>query len=150
MTAEPILYTVGHGSRSVQELIELLQPHGITVLVDVRSHPASRHNPDASEDRLRTALAAAGISYHWAGRQLGGLRQPGPHSVHASLTGNMQGFADYMATPEFARAAIQLKNMMVKFPTAILCAEVQPEQCHRSLISDYFLLMEPVLFTWWH
>lgn len=135
------LYTVGHGNRTLDELLNLLLGAGIQILVDVRAHPQSRRHPQFSEESLRAAVEKAGMVYHWAGRQLGGLRPPRAQSLHtALLEDGMRGFADYMDTSAFQTAAAQLVRLAARAPLAILCAERMPEQCHRSLIADYLTL----------
>jgi uncharacterized protein (DUF488 family) len=134
------LYTIGHSNRPLDELVALLKEAGIKVLVDVRAEPRSRHNPQFNEESLRNTCTRADITYHWAGRQLGGLRTGRPDSPHTALDEGRRGFADYMDTDPFRKGASQLLTMATRAPTAILCAEREPEHCHRSLISDYLLL----------
>lgn len=135
------LYSIGHSNRTVAELIGLLRSAGIATLVDVRAQPASTRHPQFAMDALRTALEKEGIVYHWAGRQLGGFRQPRPDSSHIALESEgFRGFADYMETEAFQRGVSQLVNLGMKSSTAFLCAEKLPEQCHRSLIADYLTL----------
>ncbi len=135
-----VLYTVGHSSRGAAELVQLLANQAVTALVDVRAQPHSSRFPHFSTDSLRRTLDTAGIAYHWAGRQLGGRRAPRPGSQHSALAAGLRGYADYMETDNFSRAAAQLANMAARGPTAILCAERLPEQCHRRLIADYLTL----------
>lgn len=135
-----VIYTVGHSSRAAAELIELLEQHAIGALVDVRAQPHSSRHPQFCTDRLRHTLDLVGILYHWAGRQLGGRRVPRAGSQHSALEAGLRGYADYMETDSFCRAATQLVNMAARAPTAILCAERLPEHCHRRLIADYLAL----------
>ena len=135
-----VIYTVGHSSRAAAELNELLEKHAIAAPVDVRAHPHSSRHPQFGTDRLRHTLDLAGIVYHWAGRQLGGRRAPRAGSQHSALEAGLRGYADYMETDSFCRAATQLVNMAGRAPTAILCAERLPEHCHRRLIADYLVL----------
>ena len=137
---EVTLYTVGHSNRALDELLALLTAAGVGVLVDVRAEPRSRHNPQFNEDVLRAACTRADITYHWAGRALGGLRPVRADSAHIALDVGRRGFADYMETEAFKKGAAQLLNMATRGPTAILCAERDPDRCHRALISDYLLL----------
>jgi len=134
------LFTVGHSNRTLNELVAMVTGAGITTLVDVRAEPKSRHNPQFNEDSLRAACLNASVTYHWAGRHLGGLRAVRADSPHVALTEGLRGFADHMETETFKKAAAQLSRMAASGPTAILCAEREPENCHRSLISDYLLL----------
>lgn len=135
------LYSIGHGGRRAEELIALLTSAGVTTLVDVRARPASARHPQFAMEPLRQALEKQGIAYHWAGRHLGGFRQPRPNSPHMALDADgFRGFADHMDSEMFQRGASQLINLGMKSPTAFLCAEKLPAQCHRSLIADYLVL----------
>lgn len=134
------LYTVGHGNRKIEELIALLKEAGVDTLVDVRAQPRSRHNPQFNDDALRLACEQAAIVYHWAGRQLGGMRVPRPDSPHLALDDDRRGFADHMDTDAFQKGAFQLQHLAARGVCAMLCAERDPAQCHRSLIADYLTL----------
>jgi uncharacterized protein (DUF488 family) len=135
------LYTIGHSNRSLNELLAILAEFGIRCLVDVRTQPASTRHPQFNEASLRAALTDQGLHYHWAGRQLGGFRAPQPNSQHVALAPDQfRGFADYMESAAFAKAAMQLIHLAQTSATAILCAEKLPEHCHRSLIADYLTL----------
>ena len=136
----PTLYTVGHSNRSLEALLDLLVSAGVETLIDVRAHPGSRHNPQFDEAKLRRGVESAGITYHWAGRQLGGRRSPRPDSPHRALEPAVRGYADYMQSDAFAQAATQLLRLAATAPAVILCAERLPEQCHRRLIADYLTL----------
>ena len=134
------LYTVGHGTRRLEELIALLKDAGVNTLVDVRAQPRSQRNPQFNDDSLRTACERAGIVYHWAGRQLGGMRAPRPDSPHVALEEGRRGFADHMDTEAFRKGASQLRHLAARGACAILCAERDPARCHRALIADYLTL----------
>lgn len=134
------LYTAGHGNLAIGELIALLKEAGVDTLVDVRARPYSRHNPQFNDDALRLACDRAGIVYHWAGRQLGGMRTPRPNSPHLALDEGMRGFADHMDTDAFRKGAAQLQNLAARGACAMLCAERDPLHCHRALIADYLTL----------
>jgi uncharacterized protein (DUF488 family) len=134
------LYTVGHSNRPLNELLAVLKEAAITTLVDVRAESRSRHNPQFNEDALREACIRVGIAYHWAGRMLGGLRVARADSPHIALAASFRGFADHMTTDGFKKGASQLLAMGAHGPTAFMCAERLPENCHRSLIADYLLL----------
>ncbi|HKJ10677.1 MAG TPA: DUF488 domain-containing protein [Gammaproteobacteria bacterium] len=135
-----VLYTVGHSDRPLAGLVELLSAAGIATLVDVRAQPQSRRHPQFSESSLRGACDHNGMVYHWAGRQLGGRRPVRGDSPHTMLEEGLRGFADYMQTDAFQRAATQLRSMAGRGATAIMCAERDPARCHRSLIADYLTL----------
>jgi uncharacterized protein (DUF488 family) len=136
----PTVFTLGHGNRSLAECIALLTEHSIEALVDVRADPHSSRFPHFSAEPLRQAMEQAGIVYHWAGRQLGGRRPMLEDSPHTKLDPDLRGYADYMQTDAFRKAATQLINMAGKTPLALLCAERLPERCHRRLIADYLVL----------
>ncbi len=128
--------TIGHGNRSVAELIRLLRLHGVTLLVDVRSAPRSRRNPQFDLGALPAPLAAAGIA-HAALPALGGHRRPRPDSPNrAWREPGFRGYADYMATPAFADGLARLLELAAGRRAAIMCAESVPWRCHRSLIAD--------------
>jgi uncharacterized protein (DUF488 family) len=134
-------YTVGHSNRSTEELIRLLTAAGIKTLADIRRHPGSQRFPQFDAETLRGALEAAGIIYHLAGHHLGGRRETRPESPHTALQDTaMRSYADHMDTDMFQRAVTQLENMAQRDNTAVMCAEKLPEQCHRSLLSDYLVL----------
>jgi len=135
------LYTIGHGNRPIEELISVLRSATIATLVDIRANPHSTRFPQFDEDSLRASVTATGMVYHWAGRQLGGRRKGVPNSRHCGLSdAGERGFADYMDSLDFRRAASQLARLASRAPAAILCAEKDPLCCHRSLISDYLTL----------
>jgi uncharacterized protein (DUF488 family) len=139
MTTSPlptVVYTIGHSTRPVDAFIALLRAHGVRHLVDVRTIPRSRHNPQYNSDALATTLAAAGIGYSHM-KSLGGLRRPKPDSINAGWRNeSFRGYADYMQTPEFAAAIAELLALGAEQPTAIMCAEAVPWRCHRSLVAD--------------
>lgn len=133
------LYTIGHSTRTVADLIALLTEHDVTRLVDVRTVPRSRHNPQFNQDALPASLAVAGIGYrHMPG--LGGLRKPRRDSLNQGWrNASFRGYADYMQTPEFAAALGDLLGLAAGAIVAVMCAEAVPWRCHRSLIADTFL-----------
>ncbi|MGI9304552.1 MAG: DUF488 domain-containing protein [Gammaproteobacteria bacterium] len=137
MTEAVTIYTIGHSNRALAALVSMLTESGVETLVDVRAHPGSRRHPQFSRENLEGATRGAAIQYHWAGRQLGGMRKPLIDSPHRALPDALRGYADYMTSDTFARAAAQLIDLAAKAPLAVLCAERLPEHCHRSLISDY-------------
>ncbi len=134
------LYTVGHSNRTMASFLELLESVRVETLVDVRRVPRSARNPQFDEESLRGALAEARITYHWAGRQLGGFRESGPASPHVALEEGLRGYADHMASQAFERAMVQLGSLGRRGVTAIMCAERDPGHCHRSLVADYLTL----------
>jgi len=130
------VWTIGHGTRRVDELIELLTSQGIGRLTDVRTIPRSRHNPQFNRDRLPDDLARAGIAYvHMPG--LGGLRRPRSDSVNLAWRNRgFRGYADYMQTEVFQSNLDALVRQVAGARTAIMCAETVPWRCHRSLLAD--------------
>ena len=130
------IYTIGHSTRTIEQFIELLKAHGIDELVDVRTIPRSRHNPQFGTEDLAASLQRAGIAYTHLGK-LGGLRHASKDSVNLGWQNtSFRGFADYMATPEFTLGLDELKALAEQKTVAIMCAEAVPWRCHRSLISD--------------
>jgi uncharacterized protein (DUF488 family) len=128
--------TIGHSTHPIEEFIAMLQAHGILRLVDVRTIPKSRHNPQFERDALALSLASTGIEYtHLPG--LGGLRHPHKDSINTGWrNASFRGYADYMQTPDFAANLERLIELASERPTAIMCAEAVPWRCHRSLIAD--------------
>lgn len=130
------IYTIGHSTHSIEEFIALLQATGIKVLVDVRTVPRSRHNPQFEKNALRTSLSEEEIGYtHMAG--LGGLRRPRKDSPNNGWRNeSFRGYADYMQTDAFHTALNELQELAQQHTTVIMCAEAVPWRCHRSLIAD--------------
>jgi uncharacterized protein (DUF488 family) len=131
-----VIFTIGHSTRPVSEFIEILRAFGIEKVVDVRTIPRSRHNPQFSGDALRESLKEAGIGYiHMKG--LGGLRHALKDSPNTGWrNAAFRGFADYMQAEEFEESLVKLIETAAKRTTVIMCAEAVPWRCHRSLIGD--------------
>ena len=128
--------TVGHSTRSLDALVEILRAHGIAMVVDVRTVPRSRRNPQFNRDTVPAGLGEASIAYAHL-PALGGLRKPRPDSINAAWRNpGFRGYADYMQTAEFAAGLDALRALGRARPTAIMCAEAVPWRCHRSLIAD--------------
>lgn len=131
-----MIHTLGHSNRPAADTVALLQEHAIGLLVDVRSLPRSRHNPQYNSEALEQSLAAAGIGYRHM-PALGGMRKPRKDSANLGLMEDgFRGYADYMESADFVRALDELRALAEGRRTAILCAEADPLHCHRSLISD--------------
>lgn len=130
------MLTVGHSNRPIDEFLRLLKAHGVKRLVDVRTVPRSRHNPQFNRDSLPGSLAAEGIAYeHMPG--LGGLRHAKKDSLNTGWKNlSFRGYADYMQTEEFGRNLDALIESDRAGGVAIMCAESVPWRCHRSLIAD--------------
>jgi uncharacterized protein (DUF488 family) len=134
------VFTIGHSTRPIDELIGLLQGHGVRRLVDVRTVPRSGHNPQFNLEELSRALHGRRLHYRHM-PALGGLRRPRRDSVNTAWRNeSFRGYADYMQTPEFQQALNQLIELAREEPTAIMCAEAVPWRCHRSLIADALLV----------
>jgi uncharacterized protein (DUF488 family) len=132
---EPI-FTVGHSTRSSEDFVAMLKAHRIELLVDVRTVPRSRHNPQFNRDTLPETLKRAGIDYLHLG-ELGGLRKARVDSTNTGWRNlSFRGFADYMETPEFETGLARLMDLAGTRRVAIMCAEAVPWRCHRSLIGD--------------
>ena len=138
MNGEPhhTLWIIGHSTRPIDEFIALLKAHTIAELIDVRTVPRSRHNPQFNTDTLAQSLRDSGIRYRHR-PALGGLRKPKKDSINAGWRNeSFRGYADYMQTEEFIRAVEELMAESRLYRTAVMCAEAVPWRCHRSLISD--------------
>jgi uncharacterized protein (DUF488 family) len=134
------IWTIGHGTRSGDELVQMLQKAGVQCLVDVRSYPVSRRNPQFSREQLVTLLSSQGIKYKWEGEGLGGFRKARLDSRHIALSNEgFRGYADYMELAEFKQAIELLINDAEQTKIAYMCTERLPWRCHRSLISDYLV-----------
>jgi uncharacterized protein (DUF488 family) len=130
------VFTIGHSTRTWTAFLELLRAHRIQRVVDVRSIPRSRHNPQFNRETLSTKLRGARIGYVHLG-MLGGLRHARRDSPNVGWrNASFRGFADYMQTPEFEKGLQRLIKLAKQKTTAIMCAEAVPWRCHRSLIAD--------------
>ena len=133
---KPLLYTIGHSNRTIQEFIALLESHGINKVVDIRTIPKSRHNPQFNQPELRNALKRKHIRYEQM-KKLGGLRHARKDSRNdAWINVSFRGFADYMQTDDFLIGLERLKKEARKRTVAIMCAEAVPWKCHRSMVAD--------------
>ncbi len=130
------MFTIGHSTLPIAVFVGALKDRGVQRLVDVRTVPRSRHNPQFGTEELAASLAESGIEYCWMA-QLGGLRRARKDSINVGWRNlNFRGYADYMQTETFAAALTELASMVSETPTAIMCAEAVPWRCHRSLIAD--------------
>jgi uncharacterized protein (DUF488 family) len=136
---DPFVMTIGHSTRTLEEFIHLLQVHGAACVVDVRTVPRSRHNPQFNKDSLPKSLEGSGLRYvHMAG--LGGLRHAKSDSINLGWrNASFRGFADYMQTPEFEKSLEELILLANQEQIVLMCAEAVPWRCHRSLIADALL-----------
>ena len=138
MLKEPQLtiFTIGHSTRTIDEFIDLLKTYAVTLLVDVRTVPRSRHNPQFNKETLPNTLKTQNIKYiHMA--EIGGLRRPKHDSINlAWKNSSFRGYADYMQTKEFTENLLKIIALSRENCLALMCAEALPWRCHRSLISD--------------
>jgi uncharacterized protein (DUF488 family) len=133
----PILWTVGHSTRTIEALLEILAAGGVKLLADVRRFPGSRRHPQFRQEALAASLAEAGIAYrHFV--ELGGRRsQRLPDSPNTAWrVEQFNAYADYMQAEAFLTALAELMDAARESPTAIMCSEALPHRCHRRLISD--------------
>jgi uncharacterized protein (DUF488 family) len=131
-----LVLTIGHATRPIEEFISLLKENEVGCVLDIRTVPRSRHNPQFNRDALPDSLAAEGIGYrHIAG--LGGLRHARADSPNkAWRNASFRGYADYMQTPEFAENVDDLMQLARTTRCVLMCAESVPWRCHRSMVAD--------------
>ena len=134
------LFTIGHSTRTFDELVEALRAHDIRTLLDIRAFPMSRRLPHFNRESLEKSLPDAAVEYVWI-KALGGYRkQTLTDSPNIALrNASFRNYADYMLTPEFAAAAEALVPLAARAPTAYMCAERMWFQCHRMLLSDWLV-----------
>lgn len=134
-----LVLTIGHSTHTLQEFIAILKANNIKVVVDVRTIPKSRHNPQFNSASFSKALAKEHIFYVHV-PELGGLRHAKKDSINTAWrNASFRGYADYMQTPEFEEALKKLIILACKTQVVIMCAEAVPWRCHRSLIGDALL-----------
>jgi uncharacterized protein (DUF488 family) len=139
------VFTIGHSTRTIGEFIEILKAHGVQRVMDVRSIPRSRHNPQFNRELLARRLRAARIGYVHL-KKLGGLRHARADSKNLGWHNtSFRGFADYMQTDDFLAGLGRLEKLAVTKPSAIMCAEAVPWRCHRSLIADALVVRKFVV-----
>lgn len=130
------IYTVGHSTRSIEEFIEILKASSITLLIDIRAMPRSRHNPQFNKEALLSALKLCCIKY-LSLPDIGGMRHPKKDSINLALnTSSSRGYADFMQTKEFTESLLKLIILAKENCVAIMCTEALPWHCHRNLVSD--------------
>lgn len=130
------IYTIGHSTRTLHEFVSLLNDYNITLVVDVRTVPRSRHNPQFNKETFSDTLKPYGVKYiHMP--EIGGLRHPKHDSINLAWKNiGFRGYADYMQTKEFNDNLLKILTLARENCTALMCAEALPWRCHRSLISD--------------
>lgn len=135
MQKQGLMFTIGHSTRSLEEFIGLLKEHEIELLIDVRTIPKSRHNPQFNQETLEKSFPYRHLE------KLGGLRHTTKDSKNLGWRNlSFRGFADYMQTPAFEEGIEELELLAKKYKSAIMCAEAVPWRCHRSLIADALTL----------
>ena len=135
------LFTIGHGTRSLEEFLQTLRDAGIRRLIDVRRFPGSRRHPHFSRAALQHSLHEAGLGYEWRGEELGGRRRPLENSRHrAWRNASFRAYADHMDTPEFRAALDELLIEATTEKISVMCAETLWWRCHRRLIADAAVL----------
>jgi uncharacterized protein (DUF488 family) len=133
----PPVLTIGHSTHAIEPFIALLERHRVELLADVRRFPGSRRHPQFGADALARALADKGIGYVSFGDELGGRRRARPDSANAGWrSGQFRGYADHMASAEFAQGLARLEAAAAARLAAIMCAEADWHRCHRQLIAD--------------
>ena len=141
------VWTIGHSTRSLEEFIRVLRAHDVEAIVDVRRFPGSRRLPHFNEDPLAAGLGQAGIAYRSV-PALGGRRRPAPDSVNTGWRHDaFRGYADHLASTEFADGLLELLMIAGGLRTAVMCAEMLWWQCHRRLIADVLLTLG---YRVWH
>jgi uncharacterized protein (DUF488 family) len=140
------VFTVGHSTRTLEELVGLVRPHGVELIADVRKIPRSRRHPHFDAATLPETLGEAGLGYvHLAG--LGGLRRERRDSINRAWRNpSFRAYADYMQTPEFAAELDRLLDLGRGRRVAIMCAEAYWMHCHRSLIADALVARGETVF----
>ncbi|MBD0332492.1 MAG: DUF488 domain-containing protein [Chitinophagaceae bacterium] len=134
------IWTIGHSNRAINDFISLLKSFNISIVADIRSYPGSRKYPHFNKDELQNSLKHQGISYVHL-KELGGRRKPVQNSANTAWRNDVfRGFADYMQTDEFRKAAKELEKIAALQRTAYMCSEAVWWSCHRSLVSDYLKL----------
>jgi len=133
------IYTIGHGNKSLEELVLLLKTYGVKILADVRSYPRSKRNPHFDHDNLAATLPKWHIRYEWF-QELGGFRKKGlgAQSPHVAMQSNgFQHYADHMFTEAFREHVRRLSKLSQIGRTCVMCAETIPAKCHRWYLSDH-------------
>lgn len=134
------IWTIGHSTRTLEEFVGLLDEYGIEAIADVRRFPGSRRYPYFASEALAESLPAHGITYQWL-PELGGRRKVQPGSPNTAWrNASFQGYADHLASPEFATGLEKLLELAAERRTSLMCAEAVWWRCHRSLIADVLKL----------
>src|SRR5687767_6356624 len=144
MTSGARIWTIGHGAASADAFTELVRGAGIDAVIDVRRFPGSRRHPHFSKDEMPSWLADRGIAYQWL-PQLGGRRRSESESPNVALRNpQFRGYADHMASEEFAEGVRALLDDVSEAEIAVMCSESVWWRCHRRLLADHLVLVEGV------
>jgi uncharacterized protein (DUF488 family) len=131
-----VVFSIGHGARSFDQLVETLASGGVSQVADVRAFPGSRRHPQFGRTMLEASLPGAGVAYHWI-PELGGRRKGRSDSPNfAWQVEAFRAYADHTDSDEFARGLRRLLSLAAAQPTAFMCAETHWSQCHRRILSD--------------
>ena len=143
---KPVIFTIGHSNRTIEEFVELLRQNGIERVIDIRTIPKSRHNPQFNQDALAKSLHEKKIGYVHL-KKLGGLRHARADSTNLGWHNeSFRGYADYMQTEEFEEGLARAIKLAEEKPSALMCAEAVPWRCHRSLVADALVVRDfPVM-----
>jgi uncharacterized protein (DUF488 family) len=137
------LWTIGHSTRSLDELVAALKGFQIDLLADIRRFPASRRHPHFAIDPLKRGLFQAGIRYEYLGDELGGFRKTTPDSPHVGLaSSSFRGYADWTANSMFQKGIDRLLLLAREHRAAYMCAERPPASCHRRILSDFLAVVK--------
>jgi uncharacterized protein (DUF488 family) len=138
------LHTVGHGTLPADTFTELLRDADLAKVVDIRSFPGSRHNPQFAREAMERWLPEADLGYEWL-RELGGRRRPQPDSRHTALRNDaFRAYADHMETAEFRHGVEELVDDPELDRTAVMCSESVWWRCHRRLLADHLVLVRNI------
>jgi len=137
---ELAVFTVGHSNHPIEKFLDILHAHGVQQVIDIRTIPKSRHNPQFNMEALAASLCPEKIRYVHC-KELGGLRHARKDSINLGWRNtSFRGYADYMQTREFTAALERALALARETPTAFMCAEAVPWRCHRSLVADALLV----------
>lgn len=140
MTPKPEILTVGHSNHEERPFLELLRGAGVECLADVRANPRSRYE-HFNRSALAGSLKASGVGYEWLGERLGGRRTPAPDSPNGAWNDDaFRGYADHMASAEFAAGLDRLEELAASQRVAVMCAEADWTRCHRRLLADALVM----------
>jgi uncharacterized protein (DUF488 family) len=134
------MFTIGHSTLPIETFLAILKDNGVQSLVDIRTIPKSRHNPQFAQENLEPSLAESKINYRWQ-KSLGGLRHALKDSINTGWRNpSFRGYADYIQTPEFTAAIDELLVSSQHERTTVMCAEAVPWRCHRSMVADALIV----------